>query len=109
MVVEIAPIPTIIHHARQNGPFQNSMSSVGPKNKGTRWIHEVAHQGDGNVGTWHGDEKHAHYSLDVFPSDNNFTVGLIAKLLRDLEDPLAKSSRSLFQGGGSTHLYGALL
>ena len=29
----------------------------------------------------HGDEKYAHYSLDVFPSDSNFTVGSIAKLL----------------------------
>ena len=57
----------------------------------------------------HGDEKYAHYSLDVFLSDNNFTVGSIAKLLRDLEDPPAKSSRLLFQGGGSTHLYAALL
>ena len=35
--------------------------------------------------------------------------GSIAKLLRDLEDPPAKSSRLLFQGGGSTHLYAALL
>ena len=57
----------------------------------------------------HRDEKYAHYSLDVFPSDNNFTVGSIAKLLRDLENPPAKSSRLLFQRGGSTHLYGALL
>ena len=40
----------------------------------------------------YGDEKYAHYSLDVFPSNNNFTMGLIAKLLQDLEDPLAKSS-----------------
>ena len=29
----------------------------------------------------HGDEKCAHYSLDVFPSDSNLTVGSIAKLL----------------------------
>ena len=40
----------------------------------------------------HGDEKYAHYSLDVFSSNNNFTVGLIAKLLQELEDPTAKSS-----------------
>ena len=56
----------------------------------------------------HGDEKYAHYSLDVFPSDNNFIVGSIAKLLQNLEDPPAKSSRLLFQGGGSTHLYGGI-
>ena len=57
----------------------------------------------------HRDEKYAHYSLDVFPSDSNFFVGSIAKLLQNLEDPPAKSSRWLFQGGGSTHLYWALL
>ena len=38
------------------------------------------------------DEKYAHYSLDVFSSNNNFTMGLIAKLLQELEDPTAKSS-----------------
>ena len=57
----------------------------------------------------HGDEKYAHYSLDVFSSNSNFTVGSIAKLLRDLEDPPTKSSQLLFQGDGSTPLYGALL
>ena len=57
----------------------------------------------------YGDEKYAHYSLDMFPSDSNFTMGSITKLLRDLEDPPTKSSPSLFQGGGSTHLYEALL
>ena len=51
MVVEIAAILAIIHHARQNEPFQNNMPNIGPENKGTRWIHEVARQGDGNVGT----------------------------------------------------------
>jgi hypothetical protein len=57
----------------------------------------------------HGDGKYAHYNLDVFPSDSNFTIGSIAKLLRDLEDPPAKSSRCLFRESGSTELYRALL
>ena len=57
----------------------------------------------------HGDGKYAHFSLDVFPSDSNFTIASIAKLLRDLEDPPVKSSRLLFRGSGSTMLYRALL
>jgi hypothetical protein len=57
----------------------------------------------------HGDGKYAHYSLDFFRSDSNFTIGSIAKLLRDLEEVPAKCSRLLFRGSGSTELYRALL
>jgi hypothetical protein len=35
----------------------------------------------------HGDVKFAHFFLDVFPSDSNQIVGLVAKLLCDLEKP----------------------
>jgi len=57
----------------------------------------------------HGDEKFAHYSLPLFDSDSNFSVGSIAKLLRDLEDAPAMSSRALFKGAGTTPLHRALL
>ena len=57
----------------------------------------------------HGDKRYAHYSLDVFPCDSNFTIGSFAKLLRDLEGVPATSSRELFHGSGSTPLYRALL
>jgi len=57
----------------------------------------------------HEDGKYTHYSLDVFKTDSNFTVGSIAKLLRDLEASSAKSSGLLFQGADNTNLYPTLL
>ena len=53
----------------------------------------------------HGDIKYAHYGLDFYPDDANHTVGSFAKLLRDLENPPAYSSRALFDGSGTTPLY----
>jgi hypothetical protein len=35
----------------------------------------------------HGDVKYAHYSLDLYPIDDNHMIGSIAKLLHDLEEP----------------------
>jgi len=55
----------------------------------------------------HGNGKYADYNLDAF-QNNNFTVGSIAKLLRNLEDLPTKSLRSLFRGDDSTKLYQTL-
>jgi len=57
----------------------------------------------------HGDERYAHYGLDLFPHDANYTVGSFAKLLRDLELPPRSSSRELFVNSRSTPLFEALL
>ena len=57
----------------------------------------------------HGDVKYAHYSLDFYPGDANYTVGSFTKLLRDLEKPPIHFSRALFDGCGMTPLYKALL
>ena len=57
----------------------------------------------------HGDVRYAHYGLDLYPHDANYTVGSIAKLLRDLELPPKSSSRQLFVNSRSTPLYEALL
>ena len=57
----------------------------------------------------HGDVQYAHYSLDIYPSDSNHTIGSIAKLLRDLESPLVYSTRQMFVEGGSSPLFQALL
>jgi hypothetical protein len=35
----------------------------------------------------HGDVRYAHYGLDIFAHDVNYTVGSFAKLLQDLERP----------------------
>ena len=57
----------------------------------------------------HGDVRYAHYGLDLYPHDANYTVGSIAKLLRDLELSPKSSTRQLFVNSKSTPLYEALL
>ena len=50
----------------------------------------------GMIAHGHGDVRYAHYGLDIFPTNSNHTIGSIAKLLRDLEEPPRNSSRKLF-------------
>jgi hypothetical protein len=57
----------------------------------------------------HGDVRYAHYGLDIFPHDLNYTVGSFAKLLRDLERPPKSSSCQLFDGSKSSPLFAAVL
>lgn len=50
----------------------------------------------------HGDVRYAHYGLDIYPHDVNYTVGSFARLLRDLEQtPMSSSSANclLVEGG----------
>ena len=46
----------------------------------------------GMIAHGHGDVHYTHYGLDIFPYDSNYTIGLIAKLLRDLKEPPNSSS-----------------
>ena len=57
----------------------------------------------------HGDMRYAHYGLDIFPHDSNYTIGSMAKLLRDLEEPPKSSSHQFFVGSGSTALFCGIL
>jgi hypothetical protein len=57
----------------------------------------------------HGDVHYAHYGLDIFARDSNYTVGSFAKLLRDLERPPKSSSRRLFDGARSSLMFQAVL
>ena len=57
----------------------------------------------------HGDVRYAHYGLDMFARDSNYTISSVAKLLRDLELPPKSSSRELFVGSGPTNLFKAIL
>ena len=52
---------------------------------------------------------YAHYGLDIFLHDSNYTIGSMAKLLRDLEEPPKSSSHELFVGSGSTALFCSIL
>jgi hypothetical protein len=57
----------------------------------------------------HGDGHYAHYGLDVFVHDLNYSVDSLAKLLRDLEMPQKSSSHQLFDRSRSTSLFEAML
>ena len=63
----------------------------------------------GRIAHDHGDVRYAQYGLDLFPHDSNYTIGSMAKLLRDLELLPKSSSRELFVGSRSTNLFKAIL
>ena len=63
----------------------------------------------GMIAHGHGDMRYAHYGLDIFPHDSNYTIGSMAKLLHDLEGPPKSSSHELFVGSGSTALFCGIL
>ena len=63
----------------------------------------------GMIAHGHADVRYAHYGLDVFVHDSNYTIGSMAKLLRDLELEPKSSSRELFKNSKSTNLFGAVL
>ena len=63
----------------------------------------------GMIAHGHGDVRYADYGLDIFSHDSNYTIGSMAKLLRDLEGPPKSSSHELFVGSGSTALFCGIL
>ena len=63
----------------------------------------------GMIAHGHGDVRYAHYGLDIFPHDSNYTIGSMAKLLHDLEGPPKSSSHELIVGSGSTALFCGIL
>ena len=63
----------------------------------------------GMIAHGHGDVRYAHYGLDIFPHDSNYTIRSMAKLLRDLEGPPKSSSRQLYVESGSTTLFRDIL
>ena len=63
----------------------------------------------GMIAHGHGDVRYAHYGLDMFAHDSNYTISSVAKLLRNLELPPKSSSRELFVGSGSTNLFKPIL
>ena len=54
----------------------------------------------------HVDQRYAHYGLDLYSHDANYTVGSSAKVLRDLEASPKSSSCELFPESNSHPLYG---
>ena len=57
----------------------------------------------------HSNARCAHYTVDVYPNNSNFTIGAIAKLFHDLEEPPKRYTRVLLAENKSNPLYEALL
>ena len=57
----------------------------------------------------HGDVRYAHYGLDIYAHDVNYSVASFAKPLHDLEQPPKASTRELFESSGKTALFRAVL
>ena len=63
------------------------------KNKATDSLMKLPVAVIGMIAHGYGDERYAHYGLDIYSSDSNYIVGSIAKLLWDLESPPVYSTR----------------
>ena len=98
---------TIIHDKMDHG--KTASPCFAAKNKDTDMFTKLPLSVTGMMAHGHGDERYAHYALDMYPGDCNHTVGSFARLLRDLEDPPLSSSRRLFHGSGRSPLYRAVL
>ena len=57
----------------------------------------------------HVNQHYAHYGLDLYSHDANYTIGSFAKVLRDLEAPPKSSSYEFFPKSNSHPLYSTLL
>ena len=99
---------TIIHDKMDHSKTASPHFSY--KSKATNSFMKFPVAVRGMIAHGHGDIRYAHYGrLDMFPTDSNHTIGSIAKLLRDLENPPKNSSRQLFSGGRGSMLSEAIL
>jgi hypothetical protein len=98
---------TIIHDKMDHG--KTASPCFASKNKDTDMFTKLPLSVTGMMAHRHGDERYAHYALDMYPGDCNHTVGSFAKLLRDLEEPPISSSQRLFHGSGRAPLYRVVL
>jgi hypothetical protein len=74
---------TIIHDKMDHG--KTASPCFANKSKDTDMFTKLPLSVTGMMAHGHGDERYAHYALDLYPGDCNHTVGSFARLLRDLE------------------------
>ena len=98
---------TIIHDKMDHG--KTASPCFASKNKDTDMFTKLPLSVTGMMAHGHGDERYAHYALDMYPGDCNHTVGSFARLFRNLEEPPMSSSRRLFEGTGRSPLYRIVL
>ena len=98
---------TIIHDKMDHG--KTASPCFASKNKDTDMFTKLPLSVTGMMAHGHGDERYAHYALDMYPEDCNHTIGSFARLLRDLEESPMSSSRRLFQDDGRSPLYRVIL
>ena len=63
----------------------------------------------GMIAHSHGDYQYAHFGINIYPHDSNYTVGSIAKLLQDLKNPPKYLPWKLFEGRRSWLLFDVIL
>ena len=100
---------TIIHDKMDDGHSKTSSPYFSHKCKHMDLFMKLPIFVTRMIGHGHGGICYAYYGLDIFPSDSNYVVGSIAKLLRDVELPPKHSSRELFLGSRTRPLFTALL
>jgi hypothetical protein len=89
--------------------FKTASPHLSHKNKSTEAFMKLPVSVIGMIAHRHGDIRHAHYGLDLYPADSNHTVGSVAKVLRDLEDVPKFVSRQIFPDIHASALFEALL
>ena len=98
---------TIIHDKMDHG--KTTSPCFASKNKDTDIFTKLPFSVTGMMAHGHGDQRYAHYALDMYPGDCNHTVGSFARLLRDLEESPMSSSHRLFHCVGRSLLYRVVL
>ena len=98
---------TIIHDKMDHS--KTVCSAFSHKSKELDGLMKLPVSVTGMLAHGHANVQYAHYDLDVFSHDSNYTIGSMAKLLRDLELPPKSSSRELFTNSKSTNLFKAVL
>ena len=98
---------TIIHDKMNHG--KTASPCFVSKNKDNDMFRKLSLSVTGMMARGHGDERYAHYALDMYHGYCNHIVGSFARLLRDLEESSMSSSRRLFHGIGRSPLYRVVL
>ena len=79
------------------------------KNMSTKSFMKVPISVTGMITHGHVDNQYVHYGVDLYPSDLNYTVDSLAKVLWDLEDIPKFASKQIFPNVNTLLLFNALL
>jgi hypothetical protein len=106
-ISEPEKVLTVIHDKMDHS--KTASLHFSHKNKRTEAFMKLPVLVTGMIAHGHGDIQYAHYGLDLYPADSNHTVGLAAKILRDLEDVPKFVLSQIFPNIHASPLFEALL